>query len=151
VIATIEIKSILEKKGILDAKSAAEKSHNEIFDPQEILYKDVKGCERINPLCAVFGFGGSGPEELVQENIGRQWLDANIRNLIAICIDNKYSWIKVQSNWALRDYDEDTHEEIKRFIAVFIDNIRTRSEQRLAVMGLQHRDWLGQYIRDYGP
>jgi hypothetical protein len=59
--------------------------------------------------------------------------------------------MKVNDNWTLREVDIKSHEEIKRFIAVLIDNIRTRSEQRLKVMGLQHWDWLGQYIRDYSP
>src|SRR6266850_1315463 len=101
-------------------------------------------------MCAVFGFYGSGAEVLNQENSGRQWLDENIDNLLAICLAKKYSWIKIKDNWALRESDNDTHEEIKRFVEVIIDNIRTRSGLRFSVMSLQHRDWIGQYIRDYG-
>lgn len=151
VIATIEIKSHLGKQDIIDAQFAAERLHNDVFNHQEILYNEVSECELFKPLCAVFGFYGSGADVLNQENSGQQWLNENIKNLLAICLAKKYSWMKVQDNWALRKADINSHEEIKRFIAVLIDNIRTRSEHRLNVMGLQHRDWLGQYIRDYGP
>jgi hypothetical protein len=151
VIATIEIKSELEKQDIIDTQSAAEKLHNEVFNHQEILYNEVDDSELLKPLCAVFGFDGSGADILNQENSWRQWLNENIKNLSAICLAKKYSWMKVNNNWALRGADINSHEEIKRFIAVLIDNIRTRSELRLNVMGLQHRDWLGEYIRDYGP
>jgi hypothetical protein len=44
---------------------------------------------------------------------------------------------------------EGKFEETKRFIAVFLDNLRTRSEVRLQRMSqFAHKDWIGIYIRD---
>lgn len=77
------------------------------------------------------------------------WLKQNIENIFAICLVNKYSWLNLPPNgWSKRNSDKETHEETKRFIAVLLDNIRTRSLKRMKQITEEHKDWLSLYIRD---
>lgn len=54
----------------------------------------------------------------------------------------------IRPEGSLKMVDEN-NEEIKAFIAVLLDNIRTLSQQRfLSIMGGRHIDWLSIYMRD---
>lgn len=145
VIATIEIKSWFRKPELLNAEKSAKKLREEICNPEIIAgFKD----KRLLPLCAVIGFYGNGVKGLSHKS-GKEWLNENIEHLFAICLVKKYSWMRVvEPSWRLINYEKETNEETKRFIAVLIDNIRTLSINRfIPLMGGMHQDWLSAYIR----
>ncbi|RPI84334.1 MAG: hypothetical protein EHM34_03785 [Nitrosopumilales archaeon] len=146
VIATIEVKSRLTNVEILKAEKAAHKLKNEIYAQKYSIYKDFG---LFKPLCAIIGFYGIGSKALVDSEKGKSWLNENIKNIFAICLTNRYSWLNVgKTGWGKRDSDKTTNEETKRFIAVLLDNIRTNSLRRIKQMEQEHKDWLSVYIRD---
>ena len=146
VLATIEVKSFLRKAELLQAEAAANHLKQIVYNQKYSIYSDFKS---FIPLCAVIGFYGNGGKELLDRNKGKDWLISNIKNIFAICLSNKYSWLNVGTGgWSKRDSDKKTHEETKRFIAVLLDNIRTTSLRRIKLIGEEHRDWLSVYIRD---
>jgi hypothetical protein len=62
----------------------------------------------------------------------------------------KFSWARMAGpnpGWRYGSADGN-YKEIRRFIAILIDNIRTISNQNWAQCVGEHKDWLGQYIRD---
>ena len=151
VIATIEVKSWLNAQELSKSEESAEKLKNEIFDPEKILWDKFSQFRlqyHMIPLCAVFGFFGNGPRGLANQDSGQIWLKQNIRCLFAICLANKYSWLNVGGrDWKIQKNNPKTSEEIKRFIAVLLDNVRTQGEMRLKIVGETHKDWLTAYIR----
>jgi hypothetical protein len=149
VIATIEVKSNLTKPELLKSEEAAKKLYEKVYDPESSIYKDFK---YFKPLCSTIGFYGSGARELSNKSKGEIWLKQKIKCLSLIGLINKYSWIKMPKGWVYCACDKKTNEEIKRFIAVLLDNIRTHSERRLRLITSndkyeKHRDLLGCYIR----
>jgi len=56
VIATIEIKSRLERQDIIDAQSAAARLHNDVFNHQEILYNEVVNVNYLSRCVLFLGF-----------------------------------------------------------------------------------------------
>ncbi len=145
VLATIEIKSYLRKNELLKAEVSAKKLINEIYNPKASRYADYY---LFTPTCAVLGFYGNGVKNLSDNVNGKSWLKENIKYLIHIVIVNKFSWINMaKTDWTCHLVDK-TNGETKRFIAVLLDNIRTRAEKRLELLSRQHKDWLGIYIRD---
>lgn len=146
VMATIEVKRDLTKGELLKAEKAAQKLKNEIYDQKYSIYNDFK---LFKPHCAIIGFYGSGCKHLSDATNGKLWLEKNIKNIFAICLTNKYSWLNVgKGGWGKKDSDKITHEETKRFIAVLLDNIRTNSLRRMKQLEKEHKDWLSVYIRD---
>lgn len=147
VIATIEVKSWLNKGEIESADKAATKLKDEIYDPNSSIYEDFG---YLKPLCTVIGFYNSGENDLLEVGKGKEWLSKNIRSLFGICLVSKYSWLHLRDDWAYQGQNEDTKEETKRFIAVTLDNVRTHAELRLrdSEQRYLHRDFLGAYIRD---
>lgn len=154
VIATIEVKSVLNKKQLLAAEESAKKLKNKVFNPEESLFdwfSRFRAQYHAIPLCAVFAYFGNGVRELAKENSGEIWLNNNIRNTFAICLANKYSWLNVGGKgWTICKSDPETNEEIKRFIAVILDNVRTYGELRFEVVAEEkHKDWLSVYLRKW--
>lgn len=155
VIATLEVKSTLNKRDIVKAEKDA-KLIKELFQPPNNI-KSVSGEEykkvvtefyMRTPLCSVVGFSGNGVSCL-QNNNGIEWLNNNIQNLFGICLINKFSWLKLKKyGWKPRFYDETTNEETKRFIAVLLDNILTLSQMRLEAKSGVHFDLYTAYIRN---
>lgn len=146
VIATIEVKSWLRKKELLNAEKSARELHENVYNPTSSIYGDYQYLRR---LCAVIGFYGNGVKELSEENSGKSWLNEYIKHLFAVCLVNRYSWLYVvEPSWRFKTYDKKTNEETKRFIAVILDNIRTYSEGRFRKLTERHKDWLGIYTRD---
>jgi hypothetical protein len=146
VLATIEVKSFLRKAELIQAETAAYHLKNTVYNQKHSIYKDFG---KFTPLCAVIGFYGNGCKELLDSESGKVWLKSNMKNIFAICLSNKFSWLNVGTGgWSKRDSDKITHEETKRFIAVLLDNIRTSSLRRIKLIGEEHRDWLSVYIRD---
>ncbi len=149
VLAKIEVKSRLTKNSILSAQQSAHKLHNEIYDSEYSIYQDMGN---YLPLCTLIGFQGIGAKVLANNEEGAVWLDEHAGELNAICFTGKFSWLKItDSGWRKRDADLITHEETKRFLAAFLDNIRTLSIKRINYINNQenvHKDWLGIYLRD---
>lgn len=145
VLATIEIKSDLRKSDLLKAEDSAKIMLEVIYNPSSSLYKDYN---IFRPICATFGFYGSGIKELNDKIKGKTWLNKNIENLKYVGLINRYSWIKMnQTGWTGHMVDKTNH-ETKRFIAVLLDNVRTHAEVRLRLLSERHNDWLGIYIRE---
>jgi len=143
VLAIIEVKSNLQKKDIIKAETDA-RYLCETIHRQGTITPTVTGPD---PYCAIFGFYGRGAKALLEESSGRAWLESNVEHLKAICLVNRYSWIKVHSSWAMRRSNSTTNEETKRFIAITIDNVRYIAQFKNINLQLP-LDWLSVYIRD---
>ena len=140
VIATIEIKTTLNKGELVGAEEAAKVLHDQVF-------KNVAFGFR--PLCTVFSFQG-GFGELGSEETGRKWLDENVKDLFNICVAKEYCWANVgRKGWSIQFHKSEAYEETKRFIALLLDNVRTRAQERVRYLaGEEHRDWFSAYIRE---
>lgn len=152
VIATIEVKSLLNAQLLLKAEKSAKKLRTKVFDPKSSLFdwfSRFRAQYHAIPLCAVFAFNGNGPTDLAAQDSGKIWLEQNISNLFAICLANRYSWLNVRGKgWTIEKNNPKTNEEIKRFIAVLLDNVRTYGEMRFRIVADErHKDWLTAYIR----
>ena len=147
VVATIEVKSTLTKREVLKAEQSATLLHEKIYAKEAGIYQDY---DRIRPLCGLIGFYGQGLPELNQQG-GVAWLESNIAHIFTICLLGKYSWCKLTKEGWTRSLKSEHFEETKRFVAVFIDNLRTHAESRLQWMSqFRHKDWLSAYIREQG-
>lgn len=62
----------------------------------------------------------------------------------------KFSWLGL-NHWRISKHDKETFEETKRFIASYLDNIRTKSTREPYLLDGKHRDWLSIYLRDQDP
>jgi hypothetical protein len=146
VVGVIEVKSKLDRNAIINSEKSAKKLIETIYNPKSSIYEDYK---RLKPLCATVGFYGTGSTEIRNEETGKTWLDENIKHNFAICLVGKFSWMNLQNSGWVKSDKRKNYEETKRFIAVFLDNLRTRSETKLMYMSLfAHKDWLGVYMRD---
>jgi len=139
VIATIEIKTTMSKGELTDAQNAA-KTLWDVFETVPYGFK---------PLCTVFSFEG-GFSELANEETGKEWLAENAKCLFNICVAKKYCWANVGTKgWFRTAHDSETYEEVKRFIALLLDNVRTKAQERIGYLaGEDHRDWFSTYIRE---
>ena len=146
VLGTIEVRSHLDKKAVMEAEASAKVLHNTIFNPQSSIYHDYGN---IKPICGLIGFYGRGPIELMDQSAGAKWLNDNVKYIFAICLLGRFSWLNLSNKgWAISENNKE-FEETKRFIAVYLDNLRTTSETRIAFLGqFAHKDWLSIYIRE---
>ncbi|MBN2441126.1 MAG: hypothetical protein JXJ04_07260 [Spirochaetales bacterium] len=145
VIAVLEVKSRLGKQELLAAETSATELYNSVYDPEGFL---PGYSPEYKPLCGIIGFDGNGCKELSYQEKGTIWLKENIKHLFLICITNKYCWGNVPT-WSFQQADNETHEETKKFIALLLDNIRTRSEEMYhKLMDNKHRDFFSIYLRD---
>ena len=147
VVETIEVKSWLGLPDILAAVKAAQKLR-QIATVGSIYDGDVKSRMK-PPGTTVIGFFENGLGELRDESSGHEWLVNNTSNVWGICHVGGFSWMKVgtkQIPWALVLADEYA-EETKRYIAVILDNARTKAERNYHSLEF-HRDWIGVYTRD---
>jgi hypothetical protein len=136
VVATIEIKTKLGRTQLMQAERAAQ------------ILKDVFACRYsgYDPLCAVFGFEG-GVRGLDEQATGQELLKNSVHHLRLICIAGRYSWAPTP-RWKIGRDTSGVHDEAKRFLALFLDNIRTHAELRLSyLMMKKHQDWFSAYIR----
>lgn len=144
VLAAIEVRSRVDKSTMkMYAKSVAD-LYDEVYDPVWSLYHDSS---KYLPFYCLVGFC---EEELFKgKNFGEiwSWMANNVKPLFAVCVINQLSWLHVcGENGALHLVDKH-NEETKAFIAILLDNIRTKSQQRYLQL-IQHEDWLGIYTRD---
>lgn len=148
VLGTIEVKSNLTKQAILEAEASAKKLQEEVFEPGGSIYRDY---DHIKPILGIMGFYGRGPQELLDPASGAKWLQEHMHYTFAICLLGRFSWLNLSNKgWSLA-YNQKSFEETKRFIAVYLDNLRTTSETRMRFLSqFAHKDWLSVYIRDQG-
>lgn len=145
VVGVVEVKSELTLPELRKTENAA----RHLFDV--VFRKNVWLHEARPPLYAVFGLSGSKIRTLSTET--NNWITENIKRLTLICSVGKFSWGNMggpNPGWRYGSADSN-YKEIRRFIAILIDNIRTISNQNWAqCVGnhRNHRDWLGLYIRD---
>ena len=133
---------------MLDAEASAKRLHEEIYNPKSSIYRDYQDFRR--PLCATIAFYDKGSRFLMSNEEGKTWLESNCSHINFVCLVGKFSWIYlVEKGWVFSE-KKANYEETKRFIAVFLDNLRTLSELRIQYLsgGFTHRDWLSIYIRD---
>jgi hypothetical protein len=137
VIATIEVKTRLNKEELMDAEKAAKQ-----------LSENVVGEGDRPPLYAVFGFEG-GIRGLETQEKGVSWFEKqNIQHIFNMCIAGKYCWADVGGKgWQIGKDTSGVHDETKRFLALVLDNVRTLAECRFRFYTRRHRDWLSGYIR----
>jgi hypothetical protein len=148
VIAVLEVKSHLRKQELVAAEAAAAYLYGKVYDPAGF-YQGYSP-ESYKPLCGIIGFRGNGCKELSTQQTGATWLRDHITYLFLICVSKRHCWSRVgtlSSPWICDRADRETHEEIKAFIALLLDNIRTCSEARYRQLRI-HRDWLSIYLRD---
>ncbi|MCL5278558.1 MAG: BrnA antitoxin family protein [Planctomycetes bacterium] len=76
-------------------------------------------------------------------------------NLLTICVPGKFCWANVGGKgWTLGPAQRDSesgrpnYAEAARFIALFVDNARTRAEERFRILGSRHVDLVTVYIRE---
>ncbi len=145
VVATIEVKSNLTKQELTKAELSAKKLVENIYSSSSSIYEEFS---KYKPIRAVLGFYGNGITDLKDKAKGKTWLRSNINYLGFICLMDKYSWINMKSNGWVGCIVNETNEEVKRFLAVLLDNIRTLAEVKYQILSQYHKDWLGIYVRD---
>lgn len=153
-IATIEVKTRLYKKDVEKANRDADIVH-QMFRPPENIRQANKNWKEVyniysQPICTIIGFYGKGPNGLLNLDTGKKVLGEKAKALFGICLVNQYSWLHLPSlgGWKQRLCDENTNEETKRFFAVLLDNILTRSQAKIAAKGTDHYDLYTAYIRN---
>jgi hypothetical protein len=146
VVGTIEVKSDSRKSDLDEAEK-------DVKNIKENICRDkgtLTPTKLQKPFCSLFGFYGSFGEELLEENTGKRWLDANITGLNAICLAEKYCWINTsQSNsphWTMQKANS-TYEEIKRFLAIIVDYTRFKAHLFESEIASGPQDWVSAYIR----
>ncbi len=177
VIATIEVKSICSKKDFIEVNEKANYLNDVIANGRNSLYFNEKSslygytydfCKRLintnnndynkskviklikfyeynfKPLNGLFVFSGYGPKIL--KNDPNIFLENKVNNLFAICYAEKFCWMNLR-RWSIARTVKN-HYEIKRFIAVLIDNILTIANYRKSFLNSHHFDFNSIYIRD---
>lgn len=146
VVGVIEVKSRLTKDAILQSEDSSKILNEKIYNPSSSRYSDY---HHIRPICGIIGFYGTGTRKLKSAEEGKKWLEDNLKYNFALCLFGKYTWLNLRdSGWSMSP-PKGKFEETKRFLAVFLDNLRTRSEVRLQHMSQSaHKDWFSIYIRD---
>jgi hypothetical protein len=149
VIATIEVKCSLNMEKLEKTEASAKLIQETVFNRKQSLLKNAKYSGMCPPpLCAVLAFRSiKKVTELSSPKEGKLWIEKNIKHLFAICLVDNFSWLNVNTKgWSIIKRD-DTNEETKRFIAVLLDNVRTKGEQRYMLNSREHNDWFSAYIR----
>lgn len=146
VIGTIEVKSILDINAVSKAAEASKVLNERVYNHSSSIYHDY---HTLRPLSTVIGFYGKGANFLRDQENGNQWLNENVKYIFGICLIGNFSWLNLrEKGWRL-SLKRGAFEETKRFLAVYLDNLRSRAEARLKYIGqFEHYDWLSIYTRD---
>lgn len=117
-----------------------------------------KMLELLTPHMGVFAYRMEGLPQFKQkeketvEQWGKRiatWCYKTLRPLTCVCVAREVCCINLQAGgWRPNGPQLETHEEVKRFIALILDNCRTRAERRYEAFKRGHVDWLSFYIRD---
>ncbi|MBN1362491.1 MAG: hypothetical protein JW993_17980 [Sedimentisphaerales bacterium] len=107
------------------------------------------------PICGVFAFGVAGMSWLSHEGGDASRLAAFPVNLFTICVPGKFCWANVGGRgWSpgTGQFEPGSqrynYAEVARFIALFVDNARTKAEQRFRLLVSRHVDLTTMYIRE---
>jgi hypothetical protein len=162
VIGAIEVKTTLTDKR-LDGVSIATAKLNQVFqeeiDSLEEEYnspgrKDIRFPLAV-PIYGVFAFDAVGMDWASNEREGVSRLTSCPRNLFTICVPGKFCWANVGGRgWTpgTGQHDSESRQynyaEAARFIALFVDNARTKAEERFRILVSQHVDLVSMYIRE---
>lgn len=142
VLAVIEVKTRLTRDNLIETESKFDQLRSIICDKKFSYY----GTEGYIPLCGIIAFYGNGSKEIKGAN-GAAWLNENFKNLFAICLAGKFSWLRTKG-WSICKHNPITFEETKRFVAAILDNVRTKSNRLPYKLDENHKDWLSIYLRD---
>jgi hypothetical protein len=150
VVATIEIKSELNKNKIIEAEEAARELRNVVCNPEMSVFTQIKNYKYLAaiPFCGVIGFYSKYDKKLCEEAF-KDWLKPNVKSLREICLVGKCSWLNKESEgWSI-ELSDNRYEETKRFIAVIIDNFRKYAEEKFRIISTSETEqpWLSYYIR----
>ena len=146
VVGTIEVKSILDSNAINKSIEASKVLNDRVYNPSSSIYGDY---DYLKPLSGIIGFYGKGAKYLRDKTNGKLWLEDNCKHIFGICLMGEFSWLNLrEKGWQL-SLKRGSFEETKRFLAVYLDNLRSRAEARLKYISqFEHYDWLSIYIRD---
>jgi hypothetical protein len=157
VVAAIEVKTLLSRRGIEQAKKAASAANDILDEEIQLLRERGFNWPMRPPVYAVFGFRMGDKKLFLDEEDGRDYLRSCPLHLFDICVPGKFCWANVgKKGWTLgrgqkgpRGSGPD-YGETARFIALLVDNARSLATERVALMGQpqQHVDWLTFYIRE---
>lgn len=144
VLATVEVKSELGERELLEAEQAAKRLVDEIVVPDKTQYHEIK------PLCAVFGFRRVACIQLMAQQTGVTWLNSQCPHLSVLAVAREYSWARFATRGIrFQKAEPDCGNEVVRFTSILVDTImgRARLRQDLERRNDYHTDWLSVYLR----
>ena len=143
-VSTIEVKSFLNLPALKSSDKKAGYLINNVWKNNNWLNRKPK----YGPGCSVFAFDGNRIRKLSTDN--NDWISKEICFLNLICSVRNFSWalIKIsgKSEWRYGGAAED-FTEIRRFISILVDNLRTVANSNWVELSKIHNDWLSQYVR----
>ena len=149
VLAAIEVRSRVDKSTIKMYAEKVAKLKKEVYDPVWSHYHDSL---QYLPFYCLVGFC---EEELFKGmNFDEiwEWMAKNVKPLFGVCVIDQLSWLHVIDEKGALHLVDKYNEETKAFMAILLDNIRTRSQVRYLRLiedkKVPHADWLGIYTRD---
>ncbi|MEN6575188.1 MAG: DUF6602 domain-containing protein [Phycisphaerales bacterium] len=162
VIGAIEVKTTLTNRRLTGIAEATARL-NQVLQ-EEVASLEEKYNERgkrdiafllAPPICGVFAFDAVGMNWLSDKGCDVSRLDKFPPNLFTICVPGKFCWANVGGKgWSpgTGQFDPESQQynyaEVARFIALFVDNARTKAEQRFQAFVSRHVDLVTMYIRE---
>lgn len=138
VVGVIEVKSSCSKIGLDKCQKDFDYLANTIQN-MKFQYRDK---DKIRILKGFIAFNVKGFKSKEFDKLTIEQYSA----LNAICIENKFSVLKYKKRWNYSADKLSDHEEIKRFICWFIDNLRLISSERSEIIK-KYRSWTSIYLR----
>lgn len=142
VVATIEVKSFLNLPALMKTEE------NAGYLIKQVLEKNKP--PKVGFMACLFGFNGNNIKGLSSDN--NEWISENISDLKMICSAGRFSWAQFydektkKPKWVYGNSD-DEFKEIRRFLSLLVDNLRTISNNNRSWFFKKHEDSLGQYVR----
>jgi len=138
VVGVIEVKSSCNKSGLDKCQKDFDYLTNTIQN-SKYQYRDKDKLKILKGFIA-FNVKGFSPKDF--RNLTLNEYSA----INAICIENKFTTLKYKDKWVYSNKNLIDHEEIKRFICWFIDNLRVFSSERNE-LAKNFRSWTSIYLR----
>ena len=146
VVATIEVKSCLNSPALMKTEKNAGYLIKHVWEKNNWLIARPP----FHIIACLFGFDGQNIKGLSSEE--NKWISEHISALRLICSVGRFSWAITYNNktnkpeWVYGNADSE-FKEIRRFLSIFVDNLRTISNNNWLWSFKKHNDWLGQYVR----
>jgi len=141
VLATIEVKSFLDKSELLKSESNAKFLNENLKFHIEF--------ENAFVLQTIIGLKGDPISEIKTGD--REWINSNINNLRGVCHISEYCWLRYPppgNKWKFSNNNLDKNEETKRIFAWMLDTVRNKSKQRHQILSEKRISLMSDYIRD---